>query len=60
MKSLYMAARWCQWVEPNAGATGENKNVLFYRNRNGLGVPPAKLEAQVAEKRRAMIVDDSE
>lgn len=60
IKAMYKSARWCQWVEPNEGATGENKGVLFYRNRNGLGVPPAQLEAKVAEKRRVMIVDDSE
>ncbi|KAK4927314.1 hypothetical protein LTR66_016301 [Elasticomyces elasticus] len=40
VKSMWKAARWCQWVEPNEGAEGENKGVLFYRNRNGLGMPP--------------------
>ncbi|MCJ1357586.1 MAG: Oleate hydroxylase fah12 [Icmadophila ericetorum] len=43
MKSLYRSARWCQWVEPSEGTTGEAKGVLFFRNRNGLGVPPVKL-----------------
>ncbi|KAK4580446.1 hypothetical protein LTR86_000649 [Recurvomyces mirabilis] len=45
LKSIYKSARWCQWVEPNEGAEGENKGVMFFRNRNGLGVAPAKLDA---------------
>jgi omega-6 fatty acid desaturase (delta-12 desaturase) len=43
LASLWTSARWCQWVEPNAGAEGEDKHVYFFRNRNGLGLPPAKL-----------------
>lgn len=43
VKSLWRSARMCKWVEPNEGATGEGKSVLFFRNRNGLGLPPAKL-----------------
>ena len=43
LSSLWRSNRWCQWVEPTAGAEGENKGVLFFRNRNGLGVPPAKI-----------------
>ena len=31
-----------QWVECSEGAKGEGRDVLFFRNRNGLGVPPAK------------------
>ncbi|WPH04142.1 putative fatty acid desaturase domain-containing protein [Acrodontium crateriforme] len=46
LKSMWKSARWCQWVEPNEGATGEQANVLFFRNRNGLGLPPAKLSAK--------------
>jgi len=45
LKSMWKSARWCQWVEPSEGAKGEGKGVLFYRNRNGLGVPPQKLAA---------------
>lgn len=65
IKSLWTSARWCQWVEPNEGATGENKNVHFYRNRNGHGLPPAKLspKGQQETVRRSMTVqveDDSE
>jgi len=44
LKSLWKSARWCQWVEPNENAVGEDKGVLFFRNRNGLGVPPVKIE----------------
>ncbi|KAI4267873.1 MAG: hypothetical protein L6R38_008057 [Xanthoria sp. 2 TBL-2021] len=43
LKSIWQSARMCQWIEPCEGAEGENKGVLFYRNRNGLGVPPQKL-----------------
>ena len=43
LKAIYNSARWCQWVEPSAEAEGEGKGVLFFRNRNGLGVPPAKM-----------------
>lgn len=46
LASLWRSARWCQWVEPNADAVGENKGVLFFRNRNGLGVPPVKIEKE--------------
>jgi len=34
----------CHWVEPSEGAQGEGKAILFYRNRNGLGVEPKVLE----------------
>jgi omega-6 fatty acid desaturase (delta-12 desaturase) len=45
VKGMWTSARYCQWVEPTEGATGEAKGVFFFRNRNGLGVPPAKLSA---------------
>ncbi|KFY29475.1 hypothetical protein V493_02346 [Pseudogymnoascus sp. VKM F-4281 (FW-2241)] len=45
IKSMWKSARWCQWVEPSVGAKGEGEGVLFFRNRNGFGVPPAKVEA---------------
>lgn len=50
LKALWSSARWCQWVEPNEGAQGEHAKVLFYRNRNGLGVRPAKIEDPAATK----------
>lgn len=43
LKSMWSSFRRCNWVEPNEGATGENAGVLFFRNRNGLGVAPAVL-----------------
>jgi omega-6 fatty acid desaturase (delta-12 desaturase) len=43
-QSMWNSTRWCQWVEPSEGAIGEGKGVLFFRNRNGLGVPPQKLK----------------
>jgi omega-6 fatty acid desaturase (delta-12 desaturase) len=45
LQSMYKSARWCQWVEPSEGAQGEGEGVLFYRNRNGLGVAPQKIKA---------------
>lgn len=39
-KRLYTNFTICQWVEPSIGAVGEGKDVLFYRNRRGIGVPP--------------------
>lgn len=41
---LWKSARWCQWVEPSEGAVGEGQGVYFFRNRNGLGVPPVALK----------------
>mgnify|MGYP004504993685 CR=1 FL=1 len=48
LKAMWKSARMCQWVEPTEGATGEAAGVLFFRNHNGLGVPPAKIAAPVA------------
>ena len=45
LKSLWKSARMCHWVEASEGAQGEGKGVLFFRNRNGLGVPPLKLQS---------------
>lgn len=50
IKSLWNSMRWCQWVEPNEGATGENANVFFFRNRNGLGPAPSKMAPPIEEK----------
>ncbi|KAH8698382.1 oleate delta-12 desaturase [Talaromyces proteolyticus] len=44
IKAMWTNARMCQWIEPNTDAQGESKGVLFYRNRNGLGLAPAKLQ----------------
>lgn len=49
LKAMWKSARMCHWVEPSEGAEGEGKNVFFYRNRNGLGVAPMKMEAPVAQ-----------
>ncbi|KAL9106217.1 MAG: hypothetical protein Q9227_008750 [Pyrenula ochraceoflavens] len=49
LKSMWTSARTCQWVEPNGGATGEDAGVLFYRNRNGIGLPPKKMEKDAAK-----------
>ena len=44
LKSMWHSARWCQWVEPSEGAVGEGNGIFFFRNRNGLGTPPMKLQ----------------
>lgn len=49
IKAMWTSARTCHWVEPNEGATGENAGVLFFRNRNGIGLPPAKGAAKVGK-----------
>jgi len=43
IKAMWKSARWCQWIEPSEGATEVGQGVLFFRNRNGLGVKPLKL-----------------
>ena len=43
LKALWRSERWCHWVESSEGAQGEGKGILFYRNRNGLGVAPQKM-----------------
>ncbi|KAL2019338.1 hypothetical protein VTK56DRAFT_9718 [Thermocarpiscus australiensis] len=44
IKAMWKSARYCQWVEPTEGAEGPAKGVLFFRNHNGLGARPAKME----------------
>ncbi|KAI9836267.1 MAG: Oleate hydroxylase fah12 [Sarea resinae] len=43
LRSMWKSARMCQWIEPSAEAQGEGRGVLFFRNHNGLGVPPIKM-----------------
>ena len=43
LKGLWRCSRWCQWVEESEGAVGEGREVVFFRNRNGLGVRPGKV-----------------
>ena len=43
LKSLWTSARWCQWVEPCSDGKGESTGIHFFRNNNGLGLPPAKM-----------------
>lgn len=60
LKSLWISARWCQWVEPSEGAIGEGQGILFYRNRNGLGTAPLKLKKEtkptIANAKKGMVV----
>ncbi|KAL8677700.1 MAG: hypothetical protein Q9186_005913 [Xanthomendoza sp. 1 TL-2023] len=48
IKNLWRSVRWCQWVEESQDAKGEGKDILFYRNRNNLGVPPIVMEKKVS------------
>ncbi|KAI9803993.1 MAG: Oleate hydroxylase fah12 [Piccolia ochrophora] len=43
--SLWKNFRICQWIESLEGVESNEKGVLFYRNRNGHGLPPRKLSA---------------
>jgi omega-6 fatty acid desaturase (delta-12 desaturase) len=47
LKSLYRNVRICQWVEESADAQGAGKDILFYRNRRGVGPAPIDLKGQV-------------
>jgi len=61
LRALWNTARWCHFVEPCEGAEGEEKHVLFYRNRSGLGIPPRRDVLQAAGKTgTADLVDYSE
>ncbi|KAI9849405.1 MAG: Oleate hydroxylase fah12 [Thelocarpon superellum] len=53
LASMWRSARMCQWVEPVEGADGEAKGVLFFRNRNGLGLPPRKVKPMATSERPA-------
>ncbi|RYP14439.1 hypothetical protein DL766_009679 [Monosporascus sp. MC13-8B] len=46
IRAMWRSARWCQWVEPSEGARGEGQGILFFRNTNGLGTKPMKMNAQ--------------
>ncbi|KAF2801005.1 oleate delta-12 desaturase [Melanomma pulvis-pyrius CBS 109.77] len=43
VKALWTNFRLCQWVEPSEGVGEDMQHVLFYRNKNGLGVRPANV-----------------
>ena len=49
LKALYTNSRICQWVEPAETAEGLGKGVLFFRNRNHLGLPPMEMDAKQTE-----------
>ncbi|KAH8812301.1 oleate delta-12 desaturase [Xylogone sp. PMI_703] len=43
LRALWINYRTCQWMEPTEGAKGQNQAILFFRNHNGIGIPPAKI-----------------
>ncbi|RFU28923.1 hypothetical protein B7463_g7426, partial [Scytalidium lignicola] len=43
LRALWINSRSCQWIESVEGAEGENKGILFFRNHNGIGIPPATI-----------------
>ena len=50
VKTLWSSARACQWVEPIADVRGEGRGVLFYRNRNGLGLRPQQIKMTSSDR----------
>jgi omega-6 fatty acid desaturase / acyl-lipid omega-6 desaturase (Delta-12 desaturase) len=48
LRSLWTSTRWCMWVEPSEGVSKEMQGVLFFRNTNGFGPRPLRLEKPVA------------
>jgi len=60
LRSMWNSARMCQWVEPSEGAQGEGKGVMFFRNHNGLGVPPQNMEKAGAAKKSIIVGADSD
>lgn len=63
LRSLWINARTCQWVEPHHEAQGEGKGVLFYRNTNGLGLSPrvmSKTEGAEERPKEMMLGVDSD
>lgn len=44
LRAMWTSFRTCQWVEPCETAKGEGKGVLFFRNRNNIGLKPASLK----------------
>lgn len=55
IRALWTSSRWCQFVEPSAGTEGEAKGVVFFRNRNGLGIPPMPLAESARDVKKAGI-----
>lgn len=56
LRSIWVSTKHCQWIEPTEGAEGIASQVHFFRNRNGLGVPPAKLAAPPTEEKEAVTI----
>jgi omega-6 fatty acid desaturase (delta-12 desaturase) len=48
LRALWVASKWCMWVEPSEGVADEMQGVLFFRNTNGLGPRPLRVEKPVA------------
>lgn len=44
MVNYWGNAKACSWVEASEGSVGEGRDVLFYRNRIGVGVAPAGMK----------------
>ncbi|EWC43405.1 hypothetical protein DRE_07652 [Drechslerella stenobrocha 248] len=55
LAAMWHSARWCHFVEESKDAKGSG--VLFFRNRNGLGVPP--LEEPAVKKEIIIGGDES-
>ncbi|KAI5776433.1 fatty acid desaturase-domain-containing protein [Geopyxis carbonaria] len=53
IKAIWTSSRWCQWVEPTEDAEGDGKYVVFFRNRNNLGVKPMAKDKYVQHTNEA-------
>ena len=58
--ALWRSSKWCHWVEPSVEAEGEGTGVLFFRNKNGLGIPPASGKRNVEEKAEKTVILDTD
>lgn len=48
MKNFWKNSKACSWVEPSEGALGEGLDILFYRNRIGVGIEPMDIKIKAA------------
>lgn len=50
MVNFWKNAQSYTWVEPSECAVGQGKDVLFFRNRIGVGIKPAQTKVEESEK----------
>lgn len=50
MVNYWENSKQCSWVELTEGAVGVGRDVLFYRNRIGVGIRPIELKAKIGDE----------